>query len=380
MPLRRLRGVTGVMARRNAMRNPRRTSGTAAALMIGVSVVTLFTVFAASLRASVDSRVTNSVTANLVISAGGFGGGLSPKLATEVKALPEVGSAVGLGTGVVRVDGHAAQVTIAEPAALARLVDLDVHSGQLDTLGPSQIAVSRTLAEDRKWKVGDQVPLAFVDGVTAPFTIGAIYERADVAGNYVITRTAWAAHAVQDIDTLVLVGLKPGMSVPQGQAAVRQVTARFGDPKVLTKSEYIKETTGFVNTALGIVYVMLALAVIIALMGIANTLSLSVHERTREIGLLRAVGETRTQVRSMVRWESVIIATFGTLGGLGLGVFLAWALVQAASGANFVNTFAAPVTQLAVVLVVGGLAGVIAGLRPARRAARLDILAAIATA
>lgn len=119
-------------------------------------------------------------------------------------------------------------------------------------------------------------------------------------------------------------------------------------------------------------YVMLALAVVIALMGIANTLSLSIHERTREIGVLRAVGETRSQVRSMVRWESVIIATFGTLGSLCLGVFLAWALVQAASGADFVNTFAAPVVQLAVVLVVGALAGVIAGpaIGPPRGAAR----------
>ena len=124
---------------------------------------------------------------------------------------------------------------------------------------------------------------------------------------------------------------------------------------------------------------MLALAILIALMGIANTLSLSIHERTRELGLLRAVGETRAQVRSMVRWESVIIATFGTVGGLGLGMFLAWALVQAASNAEVLSTFAAPVGPLVVVLVAGGLAGVLAGLRPARRAARLDVLTAIAT-
>ena len=380
-PLQRLQGVTGAMARRNAMRNPRRTSGTAAALMIGVSVVTLFTVFAASLKASVDDRVTNSVTADLVISGGRFGGGgLSPRLAADVEALPEVESAVGLGTGVARIDGHAGQLTIADPARLSRLVDLDVRGGRLDNLGPTQVAVSRTLAEDRQWAVGDQVPVTFVDGQTATFTIGALYERADVAGNYVISRAAWAPHAVQDIDVSVMIGVAPGTSVGQAQAAVEQVAARYGNPEVLTKAEYIESTTGFVNTALGIVYVMLALAVIIALMGIANTLSLSIHERTREIGLLRAVGETRRQVRSMVRWESVIIATFGTLGGLGLGVFLAWALVQAASGADFVNTFAAPVAQLVVVLVVGGIAGVVAGLRPARRAARLDVLAAIATA
>ena len=127
---------------------------------------------------------------------------------------------------------------------------------------------------------------------------------------------------------------------------------------------------------LGIVYVLLFLAIVIALMGIANTLSLAIHERTRELGLLRAVGQSRRQLRSMVRWESVIIALFGTAGGLVLGVFLGWALVQAASAAGFA-TFAAPAGQLAVVLVAGAVAGVLAGVGPARRAARLDVLAAI---
>jgi putative ABC transport system permease protein len=133
---------------------------------------------------------------------------------------------------------------------------------------------------------------------------------------------------------------------------------------------------------LGVVYVLLALAVLIALMGIANTLSLSVYERIRELGLLRAVGETRPQLRSMIRWESVIVAVFGTIGGLGLGVFLGWALVQAASegtGDMIAPTFSAPVTQLIVVLVVGAIAGVLAGIRPARRAAKLPVLQAAAT-
>ncbi len=379
-PLERHRGVTGTMAGRNAARNPRRTSGTAAALMIGVTVVTLFTVFAASLKASVDARVSESVAADLVIAGGQFGGGgLSPRLAPDVDARAEVASAVGLGTGVARIDGRAGQLTIAEPAQLSRLIDLDVRAGRLDTLRPSEIAVSRSAAHERGWTIGQSVPVTFVDGVTAPFSIGALYERTDVAGEYVITRAGWAPHAVQDIDLLVLIGLEPGTPLASGQVAVEQVAARYGSPDVLTKGEYIEQATGFVNTALGLVYVMLALAVIIALMGIANTLSLSIHERRREIGLLRAVGATRSQMRSMVRWESVIIALFGAVGGLGLGAFLAWALVRAASGADFVNTFAAPVGQLAVVLVAGGLAGVAAGLRPARRAARLDILGAIAS-
>ena len=379
-PLARLRGVTGVLARRNAMRNPRRTSGSAAALMIGVSVVTLFTVFAASLKASVDDRVTQSVTADLVISGGQFGGGgLSPRLATDIEALPEVDAAVGLGTGVALVDGRGGQIGVVEPATFAGLIDLDVREGDVATLGPTQLAVSRSVADEHDWTLGIEVPMAFADGSTSQFTVGAVYERADVAGNYLISRAAWGPHAIQDIDTLVLIGFADGVNLAQGRVAVEGVAAGFGNPAVLTGPEYIEETTSFLNSALGIVYVMLALAILIALMGIANTLSLSIHERRREIGLLRAVGETRPQVRSMVRWESVIIATFGTLGGLGLGVFLAWALVQAASNAEVLSTFAAPVGSLVVVLVAGGLAGVLAGLRPARRAARLNVLTAIAT-
>jgi putative ABC transport system permease protein len=129
---------------------------------------------------------------------------------------------------------------------------------------------------------------------------------------------------------------------------------------------------------LGLIYVLLFLAIVIATMGIANTLSLSVYERTRELGVLRAVGQTRGQLRSMVRWESVIVSTFGALGGLGVGVFLGWALVKAASAAENIGVFAIPTAQLVVVLILGGVVGVLAALRPARRAARMDVLAAVA--
>jgi putative ABC transport system permease protein len=154
--------------------------------------------------------------------------------------------------------------------------------------------------------------------------------------------------------------------------------ATYGSPTVYTRAGYISATGSRVNTFLGLIYVMLALAILIALLGIANTLSLSTHERTRELGLLRAVGQTRAQLRSMVRWESVTIAVFGTVGGLGLGAFLGWALVKAANTAQGIGTFSAPVGQLVVILIVGAVAGVLAGLRPAGRAARLDVLAAIA--
>ena len=368
-PLSRVRGVTGGLARRNAMRNPRRTSGTAAALMVGVGVVTLFTVFAASIRTSIDDTVSRSFGGDLVVSGGSFGGGgLSPALAPALAALPEVRTAVGLGQGVVEVDGQGRRITVADVTSLGQLLDLDVTSG---ALGSSPLAVS----EETGWAMGASVPVRFVDGTTEVFTVGAVYDSAQVAGDYILTRAAWAPHAGQDVDSQVLVGLEAGVGLTAGKAAV---AAAAGGAEVMDRKEYVASVAQGVDMMLGIVYVLLFLAIVIALMGIANTLSLAIHERTRELGLLRAVGQTRRQLRAMVRWESVIIALFGTAGGLVLGVFLGWALVQAASAAGFA-TFAAPAGQLAVVLVAGAVAGVLAGLGPARRAARLDVLAAIAT-
>ena len=189
----------------------------------------------------------------------------------------------------------------------------------------------------------------------------------------------WTPHATQPSDIRILVDLADGVSLTEGQAEVERVAVAYGQPDVQTRDEYIESIAAGVDIFLYFVYALLALAILIALMGIANTLSLSVHERTRELGLLRAVGQTRSQVRSMVRWESVIIALFGTIGGLALGTFLGWALLQAIAAQEGVGVFAAPIGQLAIVVAVGALVGIIAALRPSHRAARLDVLNAIAT-
>ena len=382
-PLRRLRGVTGSLARQNAMRNPRRTSGTAAALMVGVGVVTLFTIFAASLKAAIDDSVSQSFRGDLVISTGRFGGGgISPQLAADLDQVPEVQTATGLGRGRAVVGTGTENVTIADPARLGSLLDLDVQSGSVRGLDARQLAVSEPVADDEGWDRGTKVPVTFSDGTTSELTVGAIFKARDIAGNYILPREAWTPHAVQDIDSTVLIGLKDGVALETGRQAVERTGQAYGAPDVEDRAQYAASLSEFVDMMLGIVYVLLALAILIALMGIANTLSLSVYERIREMGLLRAVGETRRQLRSMIRWESVIIAVFGTISGLGVGLFLGWALVQAASegtGDMIAPAFAAPLGQLAIVLVVGAVAGVLAGLRPARRAARLNVLEAIAT-
>ncbi|HEX6310542.1 MAG TPA: FtsX-like permease family protein [Acidimicrobiia bacterium] len=381
-PLPALRGLPGSLARQNAMRNPRRTSGTAAALMVGVGVVTLFTVFAASLKSSLDQSVSQSFQGDLVISTGPFGGsGLSPELATDLAELAEVEAAQGIGRARVAFDGDTEPVGIVDPGTIAGVLDLDVAEGSIEDLGAEEVAISDSVADENDWEVGTPVAVTFVDGETADFEVGAVYDSSTIVGEYVVTRQAWAPHAVQDVDSSVLIALADGVSLADGRAAVEAVAADHGAPDVEDAEEYVSTVSAGVDTMLGIVYVMLALAIVIALMGIANTLSLSIHERTRELGLLRAVGQTRRQLRSMIRGESVVIAVFGTIGGLGLGVFLGWALVQAASGGPFsdVGRFSAPVGQLLVVLAAGAVAGVLAGVRPARGAARLDVLRAIAT-
>ncbi|NUP17751.1 MAG: ABC transporter permease, partial [Streptomyces sp.] len=212
------------------------------------------------------------------------------------------------------------------------------------------------------------------------FTVRAVYGQSELAGDYVITRDAWAPHRTQDADTLIAVSFKDGVGTDAGKAAVEKVAQQYGDPDVQTRDEYAQSSAGGIDMMLTLVYALLALAVLIALLGIANTLTLAIHERTRELGLLRAVGQTRAQLRAMVRWESVLVAAFGTAGGLGLGAFLGWVLVEASDGASdSAFAFAMPPLQLAVVALVGIAAGALAGLRPARRAARLDVLRAIAT-
>ncbi|MDT7845806.1 ABC transporter permease [Streptomyces justiciae] len=382
-PLDRLRGVTGGLARRNALRSPRRTAATASALMIGVAVVALFTVFAASLKATMDQTVSRSFAGDVAVSTPSFGAGgsgLSPRLAGAVAELPEVDTAVGLGRGVAEVDGKGRALTVTDPLALERTFDLGDVRGSLAGLGTDGIAVTESEADKLGLRTGDRTRLTFTDGETKAFTVRAVYGRSELAGDYVITRAAWAPHRTQDSDTLLAVSFKDGVSTDTGKAAVEKVAERYGSPEVQTRDEYAQSSAGGIDMMLTLVYALLALAVLIALLGIANTLTLAIHERTRELGLLRAVGQTRSQLRAMVRWEAVLVAAFGTVGGLGLGAFLGWVLVKASDGASdSAFAFAMPPAQLAIVALVGLAAGALAGLRPAGRAARLDVLRAIAT-
>jgi len=372
-------GLSGTLARRNSMRNPRRTASTASALMIGVAVVSLFTVVAASIKQSINDTVDAQFAGDLVVISDGFGlGGLPLDLAPAIEATPEVDAVAAGGNASVRIAGDDEIAITFDPATIESVVDVDVDEGSLSDMGTDEVAMSQEYADDQGLALGDPVEVAYPDGVTERPTVGAIYTEEDLVGPVVLHRDAYLPHTAQPSDFVVMIGLADGVSVADGELAVQAVADRYGSPDVQTDSEYTDSVAGEVDQVLTIVYVMLLLAIVIALMGIANTLSLSIHERTRELGLLRAVGQSRRQLRAMVRGEAFTVALFGTVGGIGLGLFLGWAMVDTLADEGF-TAFAIPTSSLAVILVLGALVGVVASVRPARRAARLDVLEAIAT-
>ena len=383
-PIAAVRGVDGRLARDNALRNPRRTAATASALMVGVAVATLFTVIGASLKASATQGTGRALAADLVVYQPGYAGGagkagFSPQLAAGLGRLPSVGVAAGVSRGSVLLNGQAQTIAAADPDRIGSVLNLGVTAGSLGAVDAGSFAVSAAAAADQHWRVGSRVPVVYPDGTRARLRVAAVFDHPDVTGDYLFAAAGWGPHAGQPLDAMVLIKLKPGAALGPARAAVTAATATAGQPKVQDRAQYQASAASYVTTVLGLVYVMLALAIVIALMGVANTLSLSIHERTRELGLLRALGQTRAQARGMIRWESVIIAVFGTLGGVILGTFLGWAVVRSSSGASLA-VFAAPPLQLILFLVLGAVTGILAGIRPARRAARLNMISAITAA
>jgi putative ABC transport system permease protein len=388
LPLPALKGTTGRLARENASRNPKRTAASATALLIGVTIVVLFTILGASINASIQESINQSFAGDLVIAPQSFSGaGMDPQLALDIDALDEA-EALGLGGALVTVDkadGTGTEELFPEVTDLSRyddFLDLETVDGSLADVGQGDVALEDAEAEDRGLSVGDTLPVTYIDGTTEDLTVRAIYEENDLTGPAAVTPETWNPHAPQPANYLVMISAAEGFSVDEVRTAVEPLVEQYAAPDPLDRDEYLDLVAGQIQQALTILYALLALAIVIALMGIANTLSLSVHERTRELGLLRAVGQTRRQLRSMVRWESVIIALFGTLGGLFLGSVLGWAvyrtLAEAESGgAGAPTPFVLPLFQLFVIAVIGALVGVLAAARPARRAAKMDVLDAI---
>lgn len=377
-PLPRLRGMTGILAKENARRNPKRTASTASALMIGVALVAFITIFASSALENVYGDIDRTFRADLVVRDASFNS-LNPELTDELRALPDVEAASSSRFEMALVDGEPTGLGAYDMNAIERLLDLGVAEGALTDLTDGGLAVSTQVAEERGWSVGDAVPVAFPATGEQELTVEAIFANDTYAGGYLMDIAAFDEQVTDVFVGQTLLAARDGVELGTLRTAVEGVlSASAPTAEIQDVDDVREEIAGGIAQGLNFIYALLALAVIIALIGIANTLALSVFERTRELGLLRAVGMTRRQLRSAVRWESVIIALFGTTLGLAVGVFFAWVLVRGLREDGFTE-FVIPGGTLAVQVLIAALAGVLAAIGPARRAARLDVLKAIAT-
>ena len=384
-PLQKVSRITGRLARENAMRNPRRTSTTASALMIGIGLVGFIAVTAQSVKASTVDAINQSVTGQYVVTTEGFGSTALPQsLAADLDAAPGVKVAAGISGTFAVIDGSSKILLATDPAAITQVITFDDVEGSFAGLGIGEIAASDTLAKDKHLTIGQTIPATFLQSGPTTLTLTSIYTtKFPTQGpGWIISTDEFNAVVppAQQTYSAIYIALQDTSSAGVAEAlpGLQKVTDTVPGAKLQNLTEYKKAQTDQVNQFLQIVYVLLALALIIAIVGVVNTLLLSVYERTRELGLLRAVGMSRRQVRSTIRLESVIISLMGTLIGLVIGIIFGWALVTALADQG-ITSFAIPWTQLVVIVIIAVIAGVGAALYPARRAARLDVLRAISS-
>lgn len=373
----RLWGRTGHLARENALRNPRRTAATASALMIGLALVTGFGVLGASTNASVDKLVSQGMRADYVVSTA-VGLPFTPEVAAEVAEVDGVATVMQQRFGPVQVDGEQVFLTAVDAGALDQTVTLEYVTGSTSGLQDEGLLVDQTVADSRGWAVGDDVQALLPNGSVLDLTVGGVYEPNQVVGTLVVPLDTYEAAGGSPLDQFVYVDMVAGADPTTVRAALDTVVAAYPVVSLKDQGEFRAELKGQVDQMLLLINALLVLSVVIAVLGIVNTLALAVIERTREIGLLRAIGMSRRQLRRMIRIESVIISIYGATLGMVLGVVLGVSLTRAL-GSQGIDVVAVPVSQLVVFVAVAVVIGVLAALWPARRAARLHVLDAIAT-
>jgi putative ABC transport system permease protein len=362
------------------MRNPKRTASTAMALVIGLTMVMAVTVFGASLKASFQDVLGNSTKADLYLqTASQWAPGFSPEVADTVRATPGVDVVSRSGWGEARFDGDIAQFSSVDPATIEQVAELGVTAGQVSELTEKAMLVSQQKADEMGWQVGDAIPVEFAQtGETQLEVAGIFTDKSWFQQDYLVSL---GLHELSDsamLDSSALVTIDDGADLAEVESLVTAAVAVHPDVRVLDQDEMAESGAEFADQILGFVTVLLLLAVVIALLGIVNTLALSVFERTRELGLLRAVGMTRNQVRAMVRWESVVISVIGAVIGAVLGIGLGVSLSQSLAELG-IKSIAIPAGQLALYVALAAVAGVLAAIGPARRAAKVDVLRAVVT-
>jgi putative ABC transport system permease protein len=382
-PLRAVRGVTGEIAARNAARSPERTALTSAALAICLALLIGVSTLGTSLVSSFKHTVAAQFRGDIAITAGGngSGGGLPPAVLDDVLKLPQVDHAIAFGGAALRADdGSNKALTIvtinADQAGSMIKLDFIGGGGWADVHG-SDVAVSKDKAKELGVAKGDTITASFLEGNKVSLKVAGIFDS-NFLGGIVADRALFQTSTVARFDAQVLATGKGGISNADLKTAVKTVTDKVPIAKTQTRAEFIDSQVQQVSGILNFIYALLGMSVFIAVLGIVLTLMLSVYERRRELGLVRAIGMTRRQVRSSVRWESIVTAVIGATMGVALGVSLGWIVVKALADQGL-NTFAVSITSVVVFTVLAMLFAVAAAWFPSRRAAKADILQAIAT-
>jgi putative ABC transport system permease protein len=375
--LARVFGVSGKLARQNAVRNPRRTAATASALTIGLTLVSALTVLGASFNGMLDRMVGDGMKADYAV---GLSNGLSvsPDIATRVAQAPGVTAASPLTESHLKIGDGKHSVSGLNAAQAAQLMSLGVTSGSVDALGQGKLLITADEAKTMDLGVGSTVPAVFPDGTTS-LTVGGIFTDNALLKPILVDNAVLAAHQVPVNTNVVLVKGAGGESQSLRQALV---TAGGDNPliEVKTKQDLKNEVSSTITFALNMLYGLLAMSIVVAVLGVINTMAMSVFERKHEIGMLRAIGLDRRAVKRMVRLESVVISLFGAVLGLALGCFLAWAVNSSLSGTLSELSTVLPWSRLLVFLALSALVGLVAAFWPSRRAAKLDILDSIKAA
>jgi len=380
-PLPKFDHLTGTLATENTIRKPRRTATTASALMIGLALVAFFFILGDSIKASAGASIEEGLRADYVVSVDGFSGGFSPALGEQLATEPEIDAVTFLRFGFWDREGSDEFVMAVDTDTIEETIFLDVQTGSVAALADGGVLVFDTTADEEGWVVGDTVAMGLAaTGLQQVEIVGTYAESNVVQANFLVGEKFYSENFSgfgTDLDFVLAVKAAEGVAPEAARGVVEAAADEYANVTVRDQVEYRQSQEDQVNTILIMFNALLALAVIIAIFGITNTLALSVFERTREIGLLRAVGMSRRQVRRMIRWEAIIVAIIGSLLGIVVGLFFGIA-VTAALSSQGINVLSIPAVQIIGLVLFGAFAGLIAAILPARKASRLNILEAIA--
>jgi len=369
-------GTAGRLARENASRNPRRTATTGAALMIGLSLVSTVLIVGESVKSRLGDLLETSVQADYLI-VDDSEAGVTTDLAAELVSTGQFSAVTGFRYDEARLSGTVSEVVAADLTSLDQLLSLDIRSGAIPTAGSTDVVLLHIdQADELSVVVGDVVPAEFATGTIVDLTVAAIFADDTVIGSPIVSNAVFDQAGSADVHQWVAAALADGVDPALAQPFIDQIQQRYPQVSIDSAAEFQARFEASIDSALTVVNALLGLAILIALIGIANTLALSVHERTREIGLLRAVGMTRRQVRRMIRWEAALVAVFGAMLGVALGLVFGWSAVTALP-TSFADTVTIPVRRITILVAVAAGAGLVAAWLPARRAGRLNVLKAI---